>query len=109
MVYDRPKAAHFDCYQGGKLLPPNDETGLHLRWRAARLIEESVTDDMLDQSMMPEVDRFLEAWCDSPLWKIRRRVPCQLCDGTGECDSGGFTENGSPINIPCECSERNAP
>jgi len=29
--------------------------------------------------------------------------PCPICNGSGAVDSGGFTENGSPINIPCEC------
>lgn len=38
------------------------------------MIEESITDDMLDQPMMPEVDRFLATWCKSPLWTVTRRT-----------------------------------
>ncbi len=50
MCYDSPKAAHFDAYQRGELLPGNDPAGLLIRWHAARIIYARVTCNMLRMS-----------------------------------------------------------
>jgi hypothetical protein len=31
------------------------------------------------------------------------KVKCDICLDTGAVDSGGFTEDGRPIDVPCEC------
>lgn len=30
---------------------------------------------------------------------------CSICGGTGSVDSGGFTEQGYSIDVPCQCNE----
>jgi hypothetical protein len=47
MCYDSPKAAHFDAYRRGELLPATDPSGLLLRWHAARIVYARVTCNML--------------------------------------------------------------
>jgi len=48
MVYDTPKAAHFDAYLRGKgKLPDQDSVGLQYRWAAAARVEQEAVSDML--------------------------------------------------------------
>jgi hypothetical protein len=46
-MYDSPKAVHFNCLQGGKILPWNHETGLRCRWAAADMCQRFGVSDML--------------------------------------------------------------
>lgn len=39
-VIDLPKAAHFNAFKDGKLLPPLDQLGLNLRWELAGDLRE---------------------------------------------------------------------
>lgn len=48
MVYDTPKAAHFDAYLRGKgKLPDLDPVGLQFRWAAAARVQQEAVSDML--------------------------------------------------------------
>lgn len=111
---DRPKAAHFDAWLSdgpviGKL-PWNDPVGREYRWAVAGAIEREICRDMGHAN-------------DYVRGKIRRRLiqanvgrkvivclagECPMCCGTGSVDSGGIREDGTWIEIPCECIEETA-
>lgn len=46
---------------------------------------------------------YVIAVCELSGW-LKGRIPCRWCDGTGAIDSGGVTEWGYGIDVPCfEC------
>lgn len=102
---DNPKAVHFDAWVNGGKLHPLDPVGLEYRWAAASAIDRDVCSNMsaVVGFVRGEVRKRLQQANSGRKIIVTLAGECPTCCGTGAVDSGGSREDGSWINVPCEC------
>ena len=91
MVYDTPKAAHFDAYLKGKgKLADNDPVGLEYRWAAAARVQQEAVSDML-------------RYTSNAIKDIREVLQMINCDREIVVTLRGFDEQWSIANREATC------
>lgn len=87
MVYDSPKAAHFDAWCGNGKLHPSDPVGLEYRWAAARMIARDIgvfNMQALTERSKNKIRRQLQSINVGRAVRVVLAGECVLCHEFGE-------------------------